>query len=68
MTKAMSEAPAGKQFILNPSDLAAKGGGPGDYVIRLFSGQPKPVIVHKIKIKPWRGRNRRFPQILNPGP
>ena len=51
-TKAMSAAPAGKQFILNPSDLVAKGGGPGDYVIRLFSGQPKPAIEHKIKIEP----------------
>jgi hypothetical protein len=51
-TREMSEAPAGKQFILDPADLAAKGGGPGDYVIRLFSGQPKPVIEHKIKIKP----------------
>jgi hypothetical protein len=48
----MSEDPAGEQFILNPADLAAKGGGPGDYVIRLFSGQPTPVIVHKIKIEP----------------
>ncbi|MDP6545212.1 MAG: CsgG/HfaB family protein [Phycisphaerae bacterium] len=51
-TKAMSAAPAGKQFVLNPADLATKGGGPGDYVIRLFSGQPKPVIEHKIKIEP----------------
>jgi hypothetical protein len=49
-TKAMSAT--GVQFPLNPADLAAKGGGPGDYVIRLFSGQPKPVIEHKIKIKP----------------
>ena len=51
-TKAMSAAPNGKQFILNPADLAAKGGGPGDYVIRLFSGQPKPALEHKIKIEP----------------
>ena len=50
-TKAMSAAPAGKQFILNPADLAAKGSGPGDYVISLFSGHPKPVIKHKIKIE-----------------
>ena len=51
-TKAMSAVPTGKQFILNPADLAAKGGGPGKYVIRLFSGQPKPAIEHKIKIEP----------------
>jgi len=51
-TKAMSAAPAGKQFILNPADLAAKGGGPGNYVLRLFSGQPKPALEHKIKIEP----------------
>jgi hypothetical protein len=51
-TKELSALPNGKQFILDPADLAAKGGGPGDYVIRLFSGQPKPVIEHKIKIKP----------------
>ena len=51
-TKAMSAIPNGKQFILDPADLAAKGGGPGDYVIRLFSGQPKPALEHKIKIEP----------------
>jgi len=51
-TKAMSAVPTGKQFILNPADLAAKGGGPGNYVIRLFSGQPKPALEHKIKIEP----------------
>jgi hypothetical protein len=38
----MSADPGGKQFIFDPSDLAARGGGPGNYVIRLFSGQPKP--------------------------
>ena len=51
-TKAMSAIPNGKQFILDPADLAAKGGGPGNYIIRLFSGQPKPAIEHKIKIEP----------------
>jgi len=51
-TRAMSNDPAGKQFVIDPKDLAAKGGGVGDYVIRLFSGQPKPAIEHKIKIKP----------------
>jgi hypothetical protein len=51
-TKELSAAPNGKQFIIDPADLAAKGGGPGEYVIRLFSGQPKPAIEHKIKIKP----------------
>lgn len=55
-TRAMSASldgkPAGKQFILDPADLATKGGGPGEYVIRLFSGPPEPIIVHKIKIEP----------------
>ena len=51
-TKEMSSAPAGQQFVLSPTELASKGGGPGDYVIRLFSGQPKPAIEHKIKLKP----------------
>ncbi|MDP6636389.1 MAG: CsgG/HfaB family protein [Phycisphaerae bacterium] len=51
-TKAMSAIPNGKQFVLDPADLANRGGGPGDYIIRLFSGQPKPVIEHKIKITP----------------
>jgi len=41
-----------KQFVLNPGELAAKGGGPGDYTIKLYTGLPKPVIVHKIKIEP----------------
>ena len=49
----MSANPAGKQIVIDPADLAAKGDGPGDYVIRLFSdGHPKPAIEHKIKILP----------------
>jgi len=51
-TREMSANPGGKQFVFDPSDLASRGGGPGQYVIRLYSGQPKPAIEHKIKIKP----------------
>jgi hypothetical protein len=50
-TKAMSFQ-GGKHFTLSPANLAAKGGGPGEYIIRLFSGQPEPALVHKIKIEP----------------
>jgi len=49
-TRAMSAA--GRRFILSPADLAAKGGGPGKYHIKFYSGPAEPVMVHKIKIEP----------------
>jgi len=51
-TREMTATPGGKQFVFDPSDLASRGGGPGNFVIRLYSGQAKPSIEHKIKIKP----------------
>ncbi|MCP4375252.1 MAG: hypothetical protein GY794_03605 [bacterium] len=49
-TKALSMQ-GGLQLKLSPSDLASKGGGRGEYIIRLFSGQAEAALDHKIKIE-----------------
>jgi len=51
-TNEMTTSPAGKQFIFTPAELAKMGGGPGDYVFKLYTSRSKPDIEHKIKIKP----------------
>ncbi|MBT3200101.1 MAG: hypothetical protein HN350_09310 [Phycisphaerales bacterium] len=51
-TNEMTTSPAGKQFVFNPAELAKTGGGPGDYVFRLYTSRPTPDIEHKIKIEP----------------
>jgi len=36
-------------YNFSPRDIAAKGGGPGDYVVKFYSG-PEPVLERKFKI------------------
>ena len=41
----------GKGFPFSPREIAAKGGGPGNYVIKLYSG-PEPVMTRPFRINP----------------
>ena len=49
-TRAMSAH--GKFMVFSPRRIAAAGGGPGDYLVKFYSGPPQPVMTHKIKITP----------------
>jgi hypothetical protein len=40
---------AGKGYPFSPRDIAAKGGGPGEYQVKFYSG-PEPIIVRTLRI------------------
>lgn len=37
-------------YLFNPSEIAAKGGGPGDYEVKFYSG-PEPVLRRTFRIR-----------------
>jgi hypothetical protein len=41
---------AARSFEFSPRDIAAKGGGAGDYVVKFYSG-PEPVMLREFKIR-----------------
>ncbi|MDP7637678.1 MAG: CsgG/HfaB family protein [Phycisphaerae bacterium] len=49
-TRAMSAV--GTHVIFSPRKIAQESGGPGGYVVKFYSGSPKPVMTHNITITP----------------
>jgi hypothetical protein len=39
-----------QSFVLNPSEIGQKGGGPGEYWVKFYSG-PEPIFVNKVYLK-----------------
>ncbi len=40
-------------YMFSPKDIAAKGGGPGEYLVKFYSG-PEPVMTRRFRIEPGK--------------